>query len=80
MYAGRETKSYLTRLVVKWGLFSGVLQAACMAASLFLSLEGTIPMALAMTPSSMMILVSIVCSLVQEIGTYHRYDAYRFFM
>ena len=51
-----------------------------MAASLFLSLEGTIPMALAMTPSSMMILVSIVCSLVQEIGTYHRYDAYRFFM
>ena len=32
MYAGRETKSYLTRLVVKWGLFSGVMQAACMAA------------------------------------------------
>ncbi len=80
MYAGKETEGYLTRLVVKWSFASGILQAACMAVSLFLSLEGTIPVALAMIPSSMMILVSIICSLVQEIGTYRRYDAYRFFM
>lgn len=80
MYAGQDTERYLTHLVVKWSLISGVLQAACMAVSLTLSLEGTVPMALATIPSSIMVLVSIICSLAQEIGTYHRYDAYRFFM
>jgi preprotein translocase subunit SecY len=80
MYAGKQTERYLVVLVLKWSLISGLLQAACMAVSLVLSLAGTIPMALSMIPASMMIIVSIVCSLIQEIGTYHRYDAYRFFM
>lgn len=80
MYAGRQTARYLTGLVLRWSLVSGLLQAAVMAVSLALSLGGAIPAALAMTPASMMILASIACSLVQEVGSYHRYDAYRFFM
>ncbi|RRF92467.1 MAG: hypothetical protein DUD26_06775 [Eubacteriaceae bacterium] len=80
IYAGKKTTRYLVGLVLKWSVISGCLQAGCMAVSLILSLQGAIPTALAMIPSSAMILVSIVCSLVQEIGTYHRYDAYHFFM
>lgn len=80
MYAGRQTARYLTGLVLRWSLVSGLLQAAVMAVSLALSLGGAIPASLATTPASMMILASIACSLVQEVGSYHRYDAYRFFM
>ncbi len=80
MAAGKKTKNYLTGLVLRWSLISGLLQALCMAVSMVLSLRGQIPAALAMVPSSVMILVSIVCSLVHEIGTYYRYDAYRFFL
>lgn len=80
MPAGRQTQRYLSGIVLRWSLMSGLLQAACMAASLALALQGTIPAGLAMIPASVMILVSIVCSLSQEIATYYRYDAYRFFM
>ena len=78
--AGKKTKRYLTGIVLKWSFLSGFLQMLCMAVSMGLSLRGQIPAALAMVPSSVMILVSIVCSFVQEIGTYYRYDAYRFFL
>ena len=80
VYAGAHTTRMLVGLVLKWSIISGLLQAGCMAASLVLSLQDVIPATLAMLPSSAMILVSIVCSLVQEIGTYYRYDAYHFFM
>lgn len=80
MYAGKQTKKFLVGLVLKWSLISGLLQAVCMAVSLSLSFAGAIPISFSMLPAAMMILVSIACSLVQEIQTYHRYDAYRFFM
>lgn len=80
VYAGRKTTRYLVSLVFRLSLISGLLQAACMAVSLFLSLHHEIPAPLAMAPSAMMILVSILCSLIQEISTYYHYDAYRFFI
>ncbi|MEE8717175.1 MAG: hypothetical protein SOI24_09085 [Coriobacteriales bacterium] len=80
MYAGKPTARYLTGIVLRWSLASGVLQAACMAIPLALSLNGAIPSALALVPASVMILVSIVCSLAREISTYYRYDSYRFFI
>lgn len=80
MYAGEQTKRFLTSTVLRWSLISGVLQASCMAASLVLSMQEMIPAALAMDPTSTMIVTSIVCSLGQEIASYYRYDAYRFFM
>ena len=80
MYAGKPTARYLTGIVLRWSLASGALQAACMAIPLALSLNGAIPSALALVPASVMILVSIVCSLAREIGTYYRYDSYRFFI
>jgi preprotein translocase subunit SecY len=80
MYAGEQTRRFLTGIVLRWSLISGMLQACCMAVSLALSMREIIPAALAMNPTSMMIITSIVCSLVQEIASYYRYDAYRFFM
>lgn len=80
IYAGRQTERYLVHIVLVLSLLSGFLQAACMAGSLALSFSSLIPAALAMEPATMMIAVSIVCSLCQEIASYRRYDAYRFFM
>lgn len=80
LYAGKRTERFLSRLVLKWSLISGLLQAACMAVSLALSIQGDIPVALALIPASVMIVASICCSLAQEIMSYYRFDAYRFFM
>jgi preprotein translocase subunit SecY len=80
VYAGGQTERYLSGIVLRWSLISGVLQAVCMAVSLALSLQGEIPAALALIPASVMIVASICCSLYQEITAYYRYDAYRFFM
>lgn len=79
VYAGEKTKKYLVRLVLRLSVVSGLLQAAGMALSLIMMLKGELPVALAMMPSSAMILVSIICSTAQEIATYRRYDAYKFF-
>ena len=51
-----------------------------MGLSLIPSSRGMLPPALTMIPSAAMILVSILCSLIQEIRTYRRYDAYSFFL
>ncbi|MQN00664.1 MAG: hypothetical protein DUD27_06605 [Lachnospiraceae bacterium] len=80
VYAGKDTRRLLVKIVVKWSIISGILQTGCMALFLIMSLEKVIPVALAMLPSSAMILVSIICTFVQETGTYYRYDAYSFFM
>ncbi len=80
MYPGRQTRRYLTGIVLRWSLVSGLLQAGCMAVSLALAAHGSIPTTMAMVPATTMILVSIVCSLAHEVATYYRYDAYRFFL
>jgi preprotein translocase subunit SecY len=80
IYAGRKTRNYLVFLVLNLSIKSGLLQCACMAIPLIMSYFGRIPHELAMLPSTAMILVSIISSLVQEIMTYFRYDAYRFFL
>ncbi len=79
IYAGKKTVRYLVTLVLKLSLLSGILQAACMSIPLILSYRESIPAELALIPTSAMILVSIICSFIQEIGSYRRYDAYRFF-
>ncbi|MGN0241650.1 MAG: hypothetical protein ACI4CS_08185 [Candidatus Weimeria sp.] len=78
--AGNKTRNYLVLLVLRLSIISGLLQAGCMAIFLILSMEKIIPVALAWVPSSAMILVSIICSFIQEIGSYIRYDAYSFFL
>ncbi|RRF99127.1 MAG: hypothetical protein DUD39_05925 [Coriobacteriaceae bacterium] len=80
IYAGRQTERYLVHTVLVLSLLSGFLQAACMAGSLALSFSSLVPVSLAMMPATMMVVVSIVCSLCREIASYRRYDAYRFFM
>lgn len=80
IYAGEKTKQYLVKIVLKWSIISGLIQAGCMSITLILAMHHAIPTPLALIPSSGMILVSIICSLVQEIENYYRYDAYRFFM
>lgn len=80
VYAGKATTACLVSLVWKLSLLSGIFQAFCMGLSLIPSSRGMLPPALTMIPSAAMILVSILCSLIQEIRTYRRYDAYSFFL
>lgn len=80
MYPGRDTAHFLAKTVLKWSFVSAILQAGCMAVSLILAYTGVIPAGLAMVPASIMIVVSIACSLAQESAVYCRYDAYKFFV
>jgi preprotein translocase subunit SecY len=80
VYAGQKTTAYLVKLVLKLSIFSGILQAFCMGLSLVPASRGMLPASLAMIPSAAMILVSIICSLIQEIKSYRRFDAYSFFL
>ncbi|MFC2661579.1 MAG: hypothetical protein ACFNYI_00380, partial [Eubacterium sp.] len=80
VYAGQRTTAYLVKLVLKLSIFSGILQAFCMGLSLVPASRGLLPASLAMIPSAAMILVSIICSLIQEISSYRRFDAYTFFL
>lgn len=80
IYAGKDTRRYLVRQVLGLSFTSGLLQAGCMAVFLILAYANVIPAALAMIPTSVMILVSIICTFTQEISTYYRYDSYKFFI
>lgn len=79
VYAGRKTSRYLAWRLFGLSLLSGAFQCLFMGLSLGLSLQGDIPAELVMMPATAMILVSIGCSLAQEMYAYYRYDSYRFF-
>lgn len=79
VYAGKKTSRYLRHTLLRLSILSGLVQCVFMGISLGLSLQGTIPDELSMMPATVMILVSMGCSLAQEIYAYYRYDSYRFF-
>lgn len=80
IYAGRKTKRYLRRTVLRLSVFSGCILCLMMGTSLGLSLKGEIPSELAMLPATAMILTGILCSLYREVKTYRKFDSYSFFI
>lgn len=80
VYAGKATKRYLRRVLLLLSVTSGLILCVCISASLLMALKGKLPADLALFPSTVMLLTGFVCTIIQEIGTYIKYDSYKFFI
>lgn len=80
VYAGKKTKRYLRRKLLRLCIFSGSLFCLMMGTSLGLSLKGEIAPELALLPATGMILVGILLPIYREVKAYWKYDSYSFFI
>jgi preprotein translocase subunit SecY len=80
LHAGRDTKRYLTGVVLRTGICSATVMAVCVGTPLLLQLVGGMDSALVMLPSSCMMLVGIWCNLYQDGLAIRELDAYRPFI
>lgn len=80
IYAGKKTKWYLRRKLLKLCIFSSCILCLMMGISLGLSLMGEISPDLALFPATGSILAGIGCPLYREVRAYRKFDSYTFFI
>ena len=80
IYAGKKTKRYLRRKLLKLCIFSSCILCLMMGTSLRLSLMGEISPDLALFPAPGSILAGIGCPLYREVKSYRKFDSYTFFI
>ena len=80
IYAGRKTKKYLRRILLALSLFSGTVMSGFMAFSFSMAMNRELPTELALLPTTAMILVGIIGSIIQEIDIYRKFDSYKFYI
>lgn len=80
IYAGKKTKRYLRRKLLKLCISSSCILCLMMGISLGLSLTGQISPDLALFPSTGSILAGIGCPLYREVKSYWKFDSYTFFI
>lgn len=81
IHAGKDTRRYLTKEVLKISIFSAAMMSVCLGVPLWMQYRGMIEdSSLAMLPSSMMMLTGIWCNLYREVQALRDYDSYRPFI
>ncbi len=80
LHAGRDTKRYLTRVMLRLGFLSATVMGVCLGGSLVLQMNGGIDSSIGMLPSSVMMLTGIWYNIYQESVVLWEYDAYRPFI
>ena len=81
IHAGKDTKRYLTKEVLKISIFSAAMMSVCLGVPLWMQYQGVIEnSSLAMLPSSVMMLTGIWCNLYREVQALRDYDSYRPFI
>lgn len=80
LHAGRDTRRYLKREVLRMSFVSAAVMGVCLGAPLVLQINGNLESSLIMLPSSVMMLTGICCSLYQEFIVIQNYDAYQPFL
>lgn len=80
IYAGKRTLWYLRRKLFMLSVFSGIVLSSLMGVALGMSLSGEIPSAVALFPTTIMLLTGLICTLCNEITIYRKYDTYHFFI
>lgn len=81
IHAGKDTKRYLTKEVLKISIFSATVMSVCLGVPLWMQYRGLIEnSSLAMLPSSVMMLAGIWCNLYREVQALRDYDSYRPFI
>ena len=77
VYAGRQTKNYLKRTVLRLSLVSSFVMAICQGIPLFLQFDGYVDSQLAMFPCSVMMLTGMWISVHREARVYSNIDRYK---
>ena len=81
IHAGKDTKRYLTKEVLKISIFSAAVMSVCLGIPLWMQYRGLFEdSGLAMLPSSVMMLAGIWCNLYREVQALRDYDSYRPFI
>lgn len=80
LHAGRDTRRYLTREMLRISFVSALVMGVCLGVPLVLQINGNLESSLAMLPSSVMMLTGICCNLYQEFIVIRNYDAYQPFL
>lgn len=80
IYAGKNTKRYLVKVVLTISFFSGTVMGICVGTPLLLQQSGNLDSALVMLPTSLMMLSGIWYNLYREFKTIQGSDSYRSFI
>ena len=80
VHAGRDTKRYLVRVLVRISFLSATVMSICLGAPMLMQLQGGIDRTLVMLPASVMMLTGIWYNLSQEFTAVKGYDAYKSFL
>jgi preprotein translocase subunit SecY len=80
LHAGKDTKKYLMREILRISMLSATVMAVCVGVPLLLQLFGGMDSRLVMLPSTFMMLTGIWCNLYQDGLAIRNLDAYRPFI
>lgn len=80
IHAGRDTKKYLSHVIIKISILSATVMSVCLGMPLVLQLSGNIDSTLSALPSSLMMLTGIWCNLYREMSAVRDLDAYKSFI
>lgn len=80
IYAGKQTKRYLTRNVLALSMFSAIVLAFCQGVPLFLQFGGYVDPALVMMPCSIMMSTGMWITFYREAEVYRNMDRYTSFI
>lgn len=80
IHAGRDTRRYFMRTIVRLGILSATVMSLCLGLPLCLQLNGIVQGTLVMLPSSIMMLAGISCNLRDELLAVYNLDEYQPFI
>lgn len=80
IHAGRDTKRYLSKTIMRLGILSATVMSICLGVPLLLSLMGVVESTFATLPSSVMMLTSICCNVFSEVRALRDLEAYKPFI
>lgn len=80
VHAGKDTKRYLSGTITGLAIFSATMMSICLGFPLLLQMMGNINESLAALPTSVMMLVGVICNLGREIMAVKHLEAYKPFI
>lgn len=75
LHAGRETRRYLRKTVLRISFCSATVMGVCVAVPLILQMKFGMDGTLGMLPISIMMLTSFWCNIFRELESIHKYDS-----
>ena len=78
--AGKPTHRYICKWVLLLSCISGTIVCGCLILCAYLQFNGIVDPAVAMLPTTFMLLSGFICNIYLEIRAYHDFDSYKPFV